>query len=176
MNTKCSKKLLVTFVVILILYGIYLFLRPKTNNNTKAFYSSASFQRGFALELDKELKMKEKFADDFTVYYFSLKDKNFLSAYLGWHPSFPIRITSDKKEITFNIDGWIEGLFGGYETKCFAWQENQYGLECLVDFGIEEKGPQFVHFWGYYENPDDRANALKIIKSTKKWLRKENGF
>ena len=172
MKSRHSKKLLVLLAAVLILYGISLLISPETNNNTKRFYSGASFLSGFSVELDKNIQASGKSVFDFDVYRFLLKDKVVLSAYLGWHPSFPIRTTSEKKELTFKVDGWINRLLGGYETKCFTWEEKQYGVECLVDFGDNEKGPQFVHFWGYHESLEDQVNALKIIKSTKRWSRK----
>lgn len=169
MVTKYSKKLLILLVSLSIFYGFSFFIQSENSDTKKRYYSSGSFKGGFSVALDKNTQVSGKSVFDFDVYHFFINDKVVLNAYLGWHPSFPIRTTLEKKEITFNIDGWI----GGYETKCFTWQDKQYALECLVDFDTGLKSPQFVHYWGYYENPDDRSNALNIVKSTKKWLRKE---
>jgi len=133
--------------------------------NNKTHDQNAYQGYGFVVDIDTDVKVSVKNpVEDYFIYTFAYNNFDFLYAYVGNFPDYPIFHPIDVTKQSF--------LINNMAAECMEWQDrkNTFSKECLIDLGGDVYFPRYIHFW--YQNlvSQDRQRADKIIASLQRHL------
>lgn len=141
---------------------INLILNEIESNLKEAKYGRDTIFRdnGFTLKIPADLRISSKTpVEDFTLCTVSTKDNIvLLNLYSGNHPNFPM---SAPKNLVLE-----KSFLNGLRTECYEWKSDEhFSKECLVYMDEYRAFPQFIHFWYFGLNENQKRRAELVISS-----------